>query len=126
MVKANNKSYWISNISNRNVSLADLNLTIKAYSSINLMSSHYYYTEEQLNNSTLFGSIYNKRDKIFVRKVAPIIEKNKIHCLNDTTIPSRQRSTYKIEYQEYEELNMTDEQFADENTDMIDNDELKK
>ena len=84
------QNFWITNISNRNVSLSDLNLTIKAYSSINLMDSkHYNYSIEQINKSVLNGSIYNKRNKIFVRKVAPVPIKNNIKFERETQSPAK-------------------------------------
>ncbi|CAB4197124.1 hypothetical protein UFOVP1290_644 [uncultured Caudovirales phage] len=112
------QNFWITNISNRNVSLSDLNLTIKAYSSINLMDSkHYNYSIEQINKSVLNGSIYNKRNKIFVRKVAPVPIKNNIKFERETFVPSREKSLYNIKEEHYEELEISDEDFAKENAD---------
>lgn len=122
-----NKSFWVTNISNRNVSLADLNLTIKAYSSVNLLDSkHYGYNLEQLEASANYGSIFNKRNKIVVRKVPPIVSTPaNIPFLAETYIPSRERSTYSIKEEYYEELNMSDEEFAQENADMVELDVKK-
>ena len=118
--------FWITNISNRNVSLADLNLTIKAYGSVNLLDGkHYSYNLKQLQDSVNFGSIHAKRDKIVVRNTAPQMVKMNIPLLAETYIPSRERSTYVIENKEYEELQMSDEDFAKENADIIELDSLK-
>lgn len=115
------KSLWITNISNRNVSLADLNLTIKAFSSINLLDKkHYYYNDEQIENSIKSGSIFKKRNKIVVRKVEPEIIRKKIGFLQDNAMPLKERSGFVFKEEIYEELNMSDEEFAKENADLVD------
>lgn len=127
---SNNKEFWVSNISNMNVTLADLALNIKARSSINLLDSrHYKYTLEQLQNSAEKGSIFKKRDKIFVRKLAPEILKSNLQFNREAAIPSRERSVLEIKQNHYEELSISvsDEEFANEHADMADiNDPIKK
>ena len=116
-------TFWVTNICNMNVSLADLNLTIKAYSSVNLLDKkHYQYTFEQLTKSVESGSIFKKRDKIMVRKIAPEVLKSNIPLTRETFIPSRERSLYVIKEENYEELNVSDEQFADDNAELIEMD----
>lgn len=116
-------TFWVTNISNMNVSLADLNLTIKAYSSVNLMDMrHYQYTIEQLKTSVESGSIFKKRDKIIVRKVAPEVLKANIPLTRETFIPTRERSMLSIKEENYEELNVSDEEFAKDNADTADAD----
>lgn len=116
MTKKN--EYWVTNMSNRNVSLTDLNLTIKAFSSVNLLDSkHYQYTKEQLEKSALNGSIFKKNTKLVIRKMAPEIIKMNIPLLRETYIPTRERSVLSINEEKYEELNVSDEQFAQENAD---------
>ncbi len=113
-----NKSFWISNISNRNVSLADLNLTVKAFTSVNLLDSkHYSFTLEQLNKSAKEGSIFKKSNFIVVRKVEPNYLQVNVPFLHETYIPSRDRSIFSIKDEKYEELNISDEDFANENAD---------
>src|SRR5574338_1468911 len=92
-------AFWLTNISNANVSLADLNLTIKAFSSVNLLDKkHYKYTLEQLEKSQESGSLFNKRDRIVVRNVPPPDpEKNKTPIVYGSIIPDRMRSLYQIE-----------------------------
>jgi len=115
------KDFWVTNICNRNVSLADLNLTIKAFSSVNLMDSrHYSYTLEQLEKSQKSGSIFNKRNRIKVRKVPPEVIKMDVPFLKETYIPSRERSVFEIKDEKYEELTLSDEQFAEENAELAD------
>lgn len=112
-------TFWVSNISNRNVSLSDLNLTIKAYCSVNLLDSrHYNFTLEQLINSASKGSIFKKRNIIFVRKVPPYVQKNSIQIDPNAIIPDRNRSLYKHKEEKYEELSITDEQFAEEDANL--------
>jgi len=116
-------TFWVSNISNMNVSLADLNLTINAYSSVNLMDTkHYQYKIEQLKKSAESGSIFKKRDKIIVRKVPPEVLKTNIPLTRETFIPTRERSVLSIKEENYEELNVSDEEFAKENAETADAD----
>src|ERR1019366_1500977 len=105
---------WITNISNRNVSLSDLNISVPAGCSINLLDKkHYKFTEEQVNKSAENGSIFKKRDKIFVRKVPPqMIPRAKIEMFPDI-IPPRTTSIYEIKQENYEELNVSEESLVD-------------
>lgn len=119
-------TFWITNMSSRNVTLADLALNIRAYTTVNLMDSkHYTYTLEQLLKSKESGSLFHKRDKISVREVPPEQIKEIIPINKDAVIPSRQRSILEIEHKEYEELKvsendqkMQDEIYALENADL--------
>jgi len=114
-------SFWLTNISNRNVSLYDLNLTVRAFSSVNLMDNrHYNYTEEQLEKSAKSGSIFKKRNLLKVRSVAPTIIKMDVSMSNEALIPSRERSVLSIKEEHYEELSVSDEEFANQNSDLID------
>jgi len=124
MVKED-KSFWLTNISKSNVSIADLNLTIKARSSVNLLDNkHYSYTLEQLQKSVDSGSVYSKRSKIKKRIVAPEIIKMNVPFLRETYIPSRERSVFTIKEEKYEELSVTDEQFAEENIEIVELDNV--
>ena len=115
------KDFWVTNISKMNVSLSDLNLTVKAFSSVNLLDHrHYSYTLEQLEASKKNGSIARKKDKIKVRDIAPEVIKMNVPFLRETYIPSRERSAYEIKKETYEELSLSDEQFAEENAETAD------
>lgn len=118
MVK--NKEFWITNISNRNVTLSDLNLSVRAYSSVNLLDSkHYHYTEEQLNRSLESGSIFLKKNKIAKRIYAPqTIIKNNIEIDKQSVMPSQSNSIYEIKYEKYDELEVTDDEFAEQNIEL--------
>lgn len=134
VMKKNELTFWVTNISKMNVSLADLNLTIKAFSSVNLLDSkHYYFTFEQLKKSAESGSIFKKRDKIIVRKLAPEVLKANIPFARETFIPTRERSLFSIKEENYEELNVSeddskeaqkksDEAFAADNAETADAD----
>jgi hypothetical protein len=125
-MKPTQPAFWVTNMSNRNVSLADLNLTIKAFSSVNLLDrKHYAYNIDQLKKSEESGSIFNKRNKIVVRQVAPQVIKMAVPALAETYIPSRERSVYSIKEEKYEELSLSDEDFAKENADIVELDSIK-
>lgn len=115
------KEFWITNKSKTDVSLADLNLTIRAYSSFNLLDKkHFYYTWEQIYNSATRGSIYKKQKKIAIRKFAPYNKiPKKITVDEVSAIPSRERSIFEIKEEKFEELDISDEEFAAQNADSI-------
>lgn len=113
----NNSHFWVTNVCNRNVSLADLALTIPAYATVDLLSKHYHFTIKQLEASAENGSIYKKSNKIKVRNVAPQpVVKPGIHTakIEQKLAPSPLRSLVKIEQTKYEELELSDEQYAEE------------
>jgi hypothetical protein len=111
-----NKSFWITNISNKNIVLGDLNITIQAGMSINLLK--YNFSLEQLNKSYHSGSLFRKRDKLILGKQPPQKCKHAILINYNAVIPSRERSIEQIKQQVYEELNISDEDFAKENADI--------
>ncbi len=114
--------FWITNFSNMNVSLADLNITLKPFSSVNLLDKkHYQYTLQQLEVSASQGSIAKKKEKISVRKHCPIINKDNV-LVHISHMPSRERSIFNIKEEKYEELTISDEEFAKDNADTADMD----
>jgi hypothetical protein len=110
-------SFWVNNLTNTNVCLADLALTIPAWRSFNLLDDkHFSYTPAQLEASATAGSLYRKRDKIRISKHCPdAVTKSGLDQSKDlrNVIP---RSFLKIEEKNYPELPNTDEKFADEFT----------
>lgn len=127
-------TFIVTNRSNRNVTLADLALNIPAYRTVNLLDSrHYSYTMEQLRKSAESGSIFKKQDKIYVHRTAPELPSGKYVNLmeagaeksvnKNAIIPSRERSTLVIKEEKYEELNISDEEFASENADTAEMDQ---
>lgn len=125
--------FWVTNISNRNVTLADLALNIKAMTSVNLLDKkHYNYTLEQLTKSKESGSLFHKKDMILIRQTAAVKTEYKIPVLHNTFIPSRERSVLVIKEEHYEELNVSgedqkkkDEQYAEENAEYAEMDQSK-
>lgn len=112
--------FWVSNISDRNVTLRDLALSVKARSHVNLLDSrHYSYTLEQLQTSAESGSLYAKQRLLKVREVPPP-EPVKIG-LNKSKLPLFMAdnplfSRLVIEEPQYEELEVDETEFIDELT----------
>ena len=126
-MKTIESAFWVTNMSPMNVTLADLALNIKAFSTVNLLDKkHYSYTLEQLLKSKESGSIFKKRDKISVREIAPPKKKSDVlPFIQSSVIPDRTRSIYKVDDKEYEELQVSqedqqkqDEIYARENADL--------
>lgn len=119
-------TFWVTNVSNRNVTLTDLALNIKAFTTVNLLDSkHYSYTKEQLEKSLASGSLFLKRRMIRKRTVAPPVEnKQQIPIVQEATIPGRERSVLDIKQEHYDELQVDVkedvEKFAAENADLAD------
>src|SRR6202000_3368649 len=108
-------SFWVTNISNRDVSLSDLYLKIPSHRSINLLDKkHFNYTIEQLQKSAASGSIYNKRDKIKTCNNPPeiIIEPGLYLSKEPRYVASR--SNVKLEEKTYEELPSLDQLNSEE------------
>jgi hypothetical protein len=124
--KPKSPEFWLTNISNRDVSIADLNLTVRSFSSVNLLDKkHYSYTLEQLQASATSGSVFKKKHCLVVRKVAPETIKMNIPLAEETYIPTRERSVLEIHEEKYDELNVSDEQFANENAELAELDRKK-
>ena len=115
MTKSNEKTFWITNISSRNVTLSDLYISVPAGTSLNLLDNkHYSFTTTQLIQSAENGSLFKKRDKIIVRKVPPApTDRQAISIYREGAIPSRGASIYEIKQENYEELNISDEQLVE-------------
>jgi hypothetical protein len=114
----------VINITDRDSTLSDLNITIKAKSSVDLLDwKRYHLTEDQLNNSITSGSLYLKRNSILKRVVPPgEIFKNTAnnYALNlGSKIPSKHRSTVSIKYEKYDELDMSDEEYIKQTLDVL-------
>jgi hypothetical protein len=116
------KTFWITNISSRNVSLSDLYISVPAMASVNLLDKrHYSFTEEQLLASQKSGSLFRKRHLLSVRKVPPqMIPMAQITIDPNAVMPTRTFSTYEIKQQYYEELDIKDE------NDLIENNIINK
>lgn len=114
--------FWITNISKMNVCLRDLNLTVKARSSINLMDlKHYRYTLEQLQKSAESGSLYRKSDKIKVCNVTPTFRSKHIQLSKEplARVNNPLFSTATVVEEKFEELLDNDIEMASDIADII-------
>ena len=114
--------FWITNISKMNVCLRDLNLTVKARSSINLMDlKHYRYNLEQLQKSAESGSLYRKSDKIKVCNVAPTFRNKRIQLSKEPLVRVNNPlfSTATVVEEKFEELLDNDIEMASDIADII-------
>lgn len=116
MIELSNKEFYIVNVSKMNVTLSDLSCTIPARQSVNLLSKHYHYTLEQLLESATNGSLFKKRDKIWLRngELKKYIDEIKID--KQTIINKPIKSNNVIEQVTYDELNDfdSDDKYVDE------------
>jgi len=121
--------FWVTNVSNRNVTLADLACSIKAFTTVNLADMRRYgLTMAQLQKSEESGSLFLKRNTIIPRNIVPPKEPEKtIPILHNAYIASRTKSVFEIKEVKYEELEVSDdkeiqqkidEQYASENADL--------
>lgn len=105
-------NFWITNISKSDVCLGDLNVTVKAMSSINLLDKKHYphLTLNMVEKSEKSGSLFKRSNKIFHRKIPPIQDSSP-HIQVDTvsSIPTRQHSIIEIKEEKYDELNIINE-----------------
>jgi len=84
-----------------------------------LDSDHFTYTEEQLEKSKQSGSLFKKGRLIRIREVAPVEQAVKAGMyVSKLPIVLRQKlkSTFIAEETKYEELEVSEEKFADEMT----------
>jgi hypothetical protein len=104
------KELWITNISKADISLSDLNITVKSMKSINLFG-HTTITKEQIIKSYMSGSISKRKGVLFFRLTAPAKDKRKIECINNM-LNNRAKSCLSItkkEMSDISELYKTDE-----------------
>ena len=120
--------FWVTNISKRIVSLTDLALAIQPMTSVNLLDKkHYSFNKEQLLKSASSGSLFAKKDKIVVREFPPgVKKKEQMPFQRDAIFPTKQRSIVELENIKYEELELSDDDFAKENADTAQQDHLGK
>lgn len=115
MSKSSDKpSFFVINVSNRNVCLSDLALTIPAGRCYDLLNDNFSFTIEQLKASLKDGSLYRKRDKIKIGKGRPeVVEVGRIE-MSEYPIITRPRSAVKIKEPVFEDLMLSDEDYANE------------
>lgn len=121
--------FWITNSSRQAVSLGDLGICVRPQSSVNLLDEkHYSITKEQIYNSITSGSISRASKKIIIRKSPPseIQDKNQIQLKEDALFQFKKRSGVETKNIVYEELNISDEEYASQNADFSEFDNLDK
>lgn len=127
--------FWVTNTCyNKDVSLGDLRVTIRAGQTVNLLDSkHYYYTIEQLRESAESGSL-KRRSKIIkiIDRPKPvpvkpgIYEAKKPMLSRQIRLGQQLRSSEKPEIKKFEILGDSvtsvkkeDEQFAIEDSEFV-------
>ena len=65
------KEFWVVNVTDKNVCLSDLAITIPARTSVNLLSPKSHLTIDIIQSSAANGSLFKKQDKIKIRQAVP-------------------------------------------------------
>ena len=113
--------FWVVNISKCNVTLSDLGLSIPAGRAFNLLDSkHFSYKKEDLSKSLKEGSLYKKRDKIKKCDHVPDFTHAIVKSKSTQPVIMRNRSAVKVDEPLYEELIFSDEQYAEEMSELFD------
>lgn len=104
-------SFFITNITNRNITIGDLQMSFKAYTTVNLLDfKHYHFTEQQIIDSFQSGSLYKKRKMFKIVNNLPKKDENKI--VNTKVIRfTPPRSIIKVEDKNFKELNYNDQDY---------------
>lgn len=107
-------TFWVTNVCSRNVTLADLALTIKAFTTVNLLDArHYYLTLEQLQKSADSGSLFKKQRLVKVRDKAPEPIFQQPALISSAVLPNQKRSILEIKEENYDELKISDDDYAE-------------
>jgi len=117
MRKKPKSEFWISNITKKDIKIADLGFYIPAGKSLNLLSNNFKFTYLQIVKSAQEGSLYNIRDRVKVRLIEPpkpIQSGNIITKIPLWLERSKLRASLVVQEKEFEELNFSDESFAEE------------
>jgi hypothetical protein len=124
------RPFWITNVSKHLISIGDLGILLQPHQSVNLLDrKHYSFTEEQIQASITSGSLHKRSDKIFVRKLPPqTIYKgpSKINLEEEGSYPSKIRSLLEHKEFNYEEYQISDDEYAKENADSAEEDDVGK
>lgn len=111
----NKPEFWVTNISNKNVCLSDLALTIPAKRSYDLLNSrNFSYTEEQLVASAESGSMWIKRKFIKMGITNREVPNDEGPTVSTQPIQVRKASAVVLEEPEYSDWFYTDDEFASE------------
>jgi len=114
------KEFWVANKTKRDVALSDLRVTIPAYKIINLLDQrHYNLTLEQLEASAKSGSLFKRNRILAINDVGPAPAPiRQIPVSKYPGIRRNDRPIRTVETPNYEELQFSDEMFANENIDI--------
>jgi hypothetical protein len=128
MKKENKEDFWITNITRKEVHLVDIGVRIKPMRSLNLLDKrHYSITKEQLDKSATSGYLFTRKNDVVIRKVPPLSEQTHTPLIDrDAVFQTRQRSSVELENIKYEELDVSDDEYAEENSDTAETDHLGK
>ena len=131
MVSKKPEEIWITNFSRvQDIRVGDLILTVHRVQSINLLSrkkngkSKFPFTREMIDKSIESGSIFEKRNVIKVRRVAPIVFNHRIDLEKtpDRSSTRLNRKQTDIEIPDFPDLDVDDdrslEEYAAETADM--------
>ena len=114
-IVVNRKEFYVINVSNRNVMLSDLYICISKHASVNLLSKHYHFTLEELIKSATNGSLYKKRNKIWLRNGELRKELDRVNLGRDNLLKSRSKSSFVFKPVIYEELlDVSDDEYIEE------------
>jgi hypothetical protein len=121
-------TFWITNISKKAVNLSDLATIIYPMSHINLLDKkHYSLTIEQITSSQTSGSLFRRKKQVVIRQFPPDHETPMfIPFDRETTFPTKHRSTVEPDNTRYEELDVSDEEYASDNSDTAETDHVGK
>jgi len=123
MNKKSKTGFWVINLTNRDLRLHDLNYTLRANASVNLLElKGVSYTIPQLEASAASGSLFKKRNMV---KITTTINtsKPKLKEVYDQPWPNQAR-VVTVDSSEFEEIPLFDdvpfaseEKFADQFSD---------
>ena len=114
MSKLSKPAFFVINVSDRNVCLSDLALTIPAGRCYDLLNDNFHYTIDQLKSSLEEGSLYKKRDKIKIGKGRPELIEAGSRTISEYPIITRNRSVVKVEEKVWDELILSDDDYANQ------------
>jgi len=99
--------FWVTNISNKDIMLGDLRITIRRGESKNLLNSHLIYSLAQLEQSANNGSIKFKSNNIKIRNVPPQVPVAPgIYTAQNGRYSKGLRSNVEIVEKKFEELDI--------------------
>lgn len=101
----NKSAFYAINVSDKNVCLSDLALTIPARRCYNLLDQkHFSYTIEELKASMESGSLQRKKHLIKIGKGKPQVVEPLKRVLSEYPMVVRSRSAVIVEEEKYDEL----------------------